>query len=174
MNTSPIKTTGTIRDTFVCALIAMTLAGTVRLTAGPVKEGDDFPDLKAARLEGKVPDTSGKVVLVDFFASWCGPCKESFPVMQELQEKFGDKGLVIVAVNLDKKESDMRDFLANHKVTFSVVRDGENALVKKVMISTMPSSFILDRTGKVRFVHRGFKGNKTKDEYLEQISELLK
>ena len=146
----------------------------LRVDAAPIKEGDTFPDLKAFKLEGELPDFAGKVVIVDFFASWCGPCKDSFPAMQELHEKFGGKGLVILAVNLDKKAEDMKEFLSKHTATFPIVRDGANALVKEVKIATMPSSFILDRTGKVRFIHRGFKGDKTKEEYLQQISELLK
>lgn len=153
----------------------LTLVGlAVNTHAAPLTEGDAFPDLSGFKLEGKVPDLKGKVVIVDFFASWCGPCKESFPAMQEIQEKYGDKGLVILAVNLDKKEADMKSFLEKHHVTFPVVRDGSNALVKEVQIATMPSSFILDRNGKVRFVHRGFRGEKTKEEYLEQVAALLK
>ena len=141
--------------------------------AAPLKEGDLFPALSDFKLEGKLPDLKGRVVLVDFFASWCGPCNESFPAMQEIQEKFGDK-LVILAVNLDQKEKDMKVFLEKHPVTFFVVRDGSNALVKRVKIPAMPTSFILDQSGKVRFVHRGFRGKETKEEYVTQISELLK
>jgi len=173
MNTSLINKKLMSRASVALTIIALTMGSTLGVKAGGIKEGDTFPDLKTFKLEGELPDLTGKVVIVDFFASWCGPCKESFPVMQELHEKFGGKGLVILAVNLDKKEKDMREFLANHPVTFPVVRDGANALVKEVKIATMPSSFILDRTGKVRFLHRGFKGEKTKDKYVKQISELL-
>ncbi len=160
----------------VSSLPALALAAGLVLptAAAPLKEGDPFPDLKTFKLEGELPDFAGKVVIVDFFASWCGPCKDSFPAMQELHEKFAGKGLIILAVNLDKKAEDMKEFLSKHTATFPIVRDGANALVKAVKIATMPSSFILDRTGKVRFIHRGFKGDKTKEEYLQQISELLK
>ncbi len=173
MNTSPVKNKLMAPITVALTIIALTIGGTLGVNAGAIKEGDTFPDLKNFKLEGPLPDLAGKVVIVDFFASWCGPCKDSFPVMQELHEKFSNQGLVIVAVNLDKKAQDMKTFLADHPVTFPVVRDGANALVKEVRIATMPSSFILDRTGKVRFLHRGFKGDKTREEYLKQISELL-
>lgn len=174
MNTSLNNRKLTHAGTRGLTTLALALAVAFTVSAGPIKEGDAFPDLKSANLEGQLPDLAGKVVLVDFFASWCGPCKESFPAMQKLEEKYGAKGFVIVAVNLDKKAADMHSFLAEHKVSFTVVRDGENALVKKVQISNMPSSFILDRSGKVRFVHRGFRGEKTIEEYEKQISELLK
>ena len=173
MNMSLINKQLTVPASLALTVVALMVGSAVSAHAGAIKEGDAFPDLTDFSLEGDLPDLAGKVVIVDFFASWCGPCKDSFPVMQELHEKYAAKGLVIVAVNLDKKAEDMKEFLARFSVTFPVVRDGANALVKHVKIATMPSSFILDRTGKVRFLHRGFKGEKTKEEYVKQVSELL-
>src|SRR5205814_2609387 len=100
------------------------------------KEGDAFPDLSKFGLEGTLPDLHGKVVIVDFFASWCEPCKESFPAMEELKQKYGDK-LVIVAVNVDKKKADMDDFVKKHPVTFTIVRDASSKLVNEIKIPTM-------------------------------------
>lgn len=142
--------------------------------AGPLKPGDSFPDLSGYGLEGSLPDLKGKVVLVDFFASWCEPCKASFPAMEELHKKYGDKGLVILAINLDKKKADMEAFLKENPVTFNIVRDPANKLVSAVKIPTMPSSFLLDRSGKVHAAHRGFKGKETEKEYSEEIESLLK
>ncbi len=156
------------------AIVAALLPAALSLAAAPLKQGDTFPDLAKFNLEGTLPDTKGKVVLVDFFASWCGPCKESFPVMQELHKKFGDQGLTIVAVNLDKKKSDMDDFLKKHPANFAIVRDAANKLVGEVKIPTMPTSFLLDKTGKVQSVHRGFKGDETRKRYAEEIEALLK
>ncbi|HLP76588.1 MAG TPA: TlpA disulfide reductase family protein [Candidatus Paceibacterota bacterium] len=165
MNTSLIK----VKLTTLAATLCLAAAA----FAAPPKVGDAFPDLKKFGLEGTLPETQGKVVLVDFFASWCGPCKESFPAMEELKEKYGDK-LVIVAVNLDKKKSDMDDFLKQHKATFTIVRDASNKLVNEVKIPTMPSSFLLDKSGKVYSFHRGFKGEETRKKYAEEIDSLLK
>ena len=155
------------------ALGMLFLLGGVAL-AGLPKEGDAFPDLAKYNLEGTIPDLHGKIVLVDFFASWCDPCKESFPAMEELKQKYGDKGLVILAINVDKKKEDMEDFLRKHPVTFTILRDASNKLVNDVKIPTMPSSFLLDRNGKVVAFHRGFKGAETKKKYAEQIEPLLK
>ncbi len=154
--------------------ITVLVLGTVLAAAAPLKEGDPFPDLTRCGLEGTLPDLHGKVVLVDFFASWCEPCKESFPIMQELYQKYGSKGLVIVAVNLDKKKADMEDFLKQHPAGFTIVRDAANKLVGQVKIPTMPSSFLLDRDGKVHAFHRGFKGEETRKKYTEEIESLLK
>lgn len=161
------------RTKFVAAFAALLLTTFVALGATP-KPGDAFPDLSKFGLEGTLPDLKGKVVLVDFFASWCGPCKESFPVMQELHKKYGGKDFVIIAVNVDKKKSDMDDFLKKHPTDFAIVRDAANKLVNEVKIPTMPTSFVIDRTGKVHSTHRGFKGEESKKKYTEEIEALLK
>jgi thiol-disulfide isomerase/thioredoxin len=144
------------------------------LVYAEIKSGDKFPDLAAFKLEGKPPETlHDKVVIVDFWASWCVPCKESFPVMDELNKKYSARGLVIIAVNVDEKRSDMDDFVKANPVSFAIVRDASQKLVDKAGIATMPSSFVLDRSGKVRFIHSGFHGDKTRKEYMEQIESLL-
>ena len=153
---------------------ALALSLNLAIAGGPVKEGDTFPDLTKYGLEGKLPDLKGKVVLVDFFASWCNPCKESFPAMNDLQKKYGEKGFVIIAINLDKKKSDMDDFVKAHPANFVIVRDAESKLVKDVKIQTMPSSFVLDKEGKVKSAHRGFKGEESVKKYTEEIESLLK
>lgn len=158
---------------FVSALAALCISINLA-AAGPLKEGDPFPDLAAYGLEGNLPDLKGKVVLVDFFASWCGPCKDSFPAMEELHKKYADKGLIVVAINLDKKKSDMDEFLKKYPASFVILRDAANKLVGEVKIPTMPSSFLLDKSGKVHAAHRGFKGEETKKKYAEEIESLLK
>jgi len=160
-----LKRIGAITAFVICAHSAW---------AGTPAKGDKFPDLSTYGLEGTLPSLGGKVVLVDFFASWCGPCKESFPAMEKLHQKYGSQGLVIVAINLDKKAEDMQSFLNDHPVTFTTVRDGSYKLVNEIKIPTMPSSFMLDRSGKVFAVHRGFEGGKTEKQYAEEIESLLK
>lgn len=152
--------------------LALTLTG---LASAAIKPGDAFPELAPYKLEGTPPAAlKHKVVLVDFWASWCGPCKESFPAMEELQERFGKQGLVIIAVNVDENRGDMKAFLKDHAASFTVLRDAHQQLVEKAGIATMPSSFLLDRDGKVRFVHSGFRGQATKREYVAEIESLLK
>lgn len=155
--------------------LAAALATMANADAARLKIGDAFPDLAQFSLAGELPkDLKGKVVLVDFWASWCGPCKESFPTMNELQKHYGPKGLIIIAVNVDENDADMVDFLKKHKAEFAVVRDAAQKLVDKVDISTMPTSFLIDSSGKVRFTHSGFRGNETKKKYEQEIGLLLK
>ncbi len=156
-------------------VLAAMLAVSVFTASAMLNVGASFPDLAAFKLDGKLPATrKGKIVIIDFWASWCGPCKESFPVLNELQKKYGDKGLVILGVNEDEDKSDMQSFLKDHPATFTVVHDDGQKLVAKAGIETMPSSFVLDGAGVVRFTHNGFHGSKTREQYEQQIESLLK
>lgn len=156
------------------ALAALLFFSSAPGWAAGLAPGDKFPELSQFGLAGALPDTKGKVVLVDFFASWCGPCKGSFPVMQELHKKYGSQGLVILAVNVDKKKEDMDEFLKNYPADFTIVRDVSNKLVSAVKIPTMPSSFLLDQNGVVRAAHKGFTGEESRKKYVEEIESLLK
>ena len=154
--------------------VATLLAGTFFTASAALKVGDTLPDLAGFKLEGKLPDAlKGKIIVVDFWASWCAPCAKSFPVLDELQKKYADR-VVVLAVNVDDKKSKMDAFMAKHPVSFTVVRDAEQKLVAAVEPATMPTSFILDATGKVRFLHNGFHGEDTRKEYLSEIESLLK
>jgi thiol-disulfide isomerase/thioredoxin len=155
--------------------IALCVLGAFACVAlADVKVGDQFPPLSTFKLEGKLPDaTKAKVVFVDFWASWCNPCVESFPALNELNKKYADRGLVIIGVNLDESKADMDHFLKENPATFGVVRDASEQVVKKLHLRTFPSSFVLDSEGKVRFLHAGFHGDKTKQEYIQEIESLL-
>jgi thiol-disulfide isomerase/thioredoxin len=156
------------------AIALVLLAWLVSAFGAPIKVGDQFPALDQFKLEGQLPDaSSAKVVIVDFWASWCGPCKASFPVMEELHQQFGKQGLQILAVNVDENRAAMDDFLKQHRVSFPVVRDAGQQLVAAAAIGSMPTSFILDGGGRVRAMHNGFHGDKTRKQYVDEIQALL-
>jgi peroxiredoxin len=94
--------------------------------------------------------------------------------MEDLHKAWHEKGLVVIAVNVDERARDMQSFLKKHPVPFTVVRDGAQKLVAHAAISTMPTSFMIDRAGKVRFVHHGFLGDKTRKEYEKEVETLAK
>lgn len=159
-------------------LAAALLAGLFTVhCAAAIKVGDTFPDLASFKVEGKLPESlKGKVVMIDFWASWCDPCKDSFPAMEDLQKRYGPKGLVVIAINVDEDRKEMEDFLKKHapSPSFTLVRDATQKLVEKAGITTMPGSFLIDREGKVRFVHNGYRGDETKKKYEREIESLLK
>lgn len=112
----------------------------------------------------------GKVIYLDFWASWCGPCKESFPWLNQLQKD--QPNVKIIAVNLDKNKKDADDFLKQHPANFEVIYNPSGSLGTKYKVKGMPYSIILDKTGKEQFNHIGFS-NKKSDQYIQEIKSLL-
>lgn len=139
------------------------------------KVGDALPDLTAQSLEGKLPEAiKGKVVLVDFWASWCVPCAVSFAAMEKLQANYKEQGLVVIAVSTDEKRAAMEKFLKKHVISFTVVRDAAQKLVGLADAPTMPTSYLVGRDGKIRFVHAGFHATESPKQYATEIESLLK
>lgn len=102
-----------------------------------------------------------KVVLVDFWASWCVPCRKSFPWMNELQERYGAKGLAIVAINLDKDRGSAEKFLAANPATFTIAFDPAGKIAEAYLVAAMPSTYLLAPNGAIIVSHRGFDPKKT-------------
>jgi len=114
----------------------------------------------------------GKVLLLDFWASWCVPCRRSFPWMNEMQEKYGKQGLVIVGVNMDAEEAEAQAFLDEYPAKFEIIEDSNGELAKKFDVIAMPSSYVIDRNGDIVERHLGFKV-KRQDEYETLIRNVL-
>jgi cytochrome c biogenesis protein CcmG/thiol:disulfide interchange protein DsbE len=114
----------------------------------------------------------GKVMLVDFWASWCGPCRISFPFYQKLQDQYGSQGLVIVGVNGEEDMGAVNKFYQEYGTTFLLVRDIGNALAHQMNPPKMPTSYLFDRNGNLVHEHDGFyPGDDAKIE--EQVKTLL-
>ncbi len=113
-------------------------------------------------------------MLVDFWASWCAPCKASFPAMEKLESDFRQRGLTILAISVDDQRENMERFVKSTGVSFAIVRDANHKLVAAADVQAMPTSFLIDRSGKIRFVHPGFRGDLTVKEYRDEIETLLK
>lgn len=114
----------------------------------------------------------GQVVLVDFWASWCVPCKTSFPALDALYKQYRQRGLVVIAVNVDERPSDAQAFLAARPHTMPIALDHKGEAAKAFEVQGMPTSFLIDRTGQIRFVHSGYS-TKTLDSYREEVARLL-
>jgi cytochrome c biogenesis protein CcmG/thiol:disulfide interchange protein DsbE len=114
----------------------------------------------------------GKVVVLDFWASWCVPCRRSFPWMNSMQDKYGDEGLVIIGVNLDAVDTDAQAFLKETPADFRIVSDPQGTLARKHDVIAMPTSYIFDRDGNLVTRHLGFKV-KRQGEYEALLVETL-
>jgi thiol-disulfide isomerase/thioredoxin len=98
----------------------------------------------------------GKVIIVDFWATWCGPCRESFPVYERLSNKFGSK-LAVIAVSVDEDPGSIAQFVKDTGATFQIGWDDGQVVSKSYQPPTMPTSFVIDKSGIVRFMHSGFR-----------------
>lgn len=131
----------------MCRLLNTLLAACALLLSVPAALADASLDLSQYH---------GKVVYLDFWASWCKPCRHSFPWMNAMEKKYGADGLVIVAVDLDEQHADAVKFLQQVPADFTVVYDPEGKLAAQYAIIGMPSSFIIGRNGEVVQKHQGF------------------
>ena len=140
---------------------------------GGLKEGDSFPALNRFGLEGPVPSLKGKVVIVDMWATWCAPCRQSFPAFERLIQHFGRDKLAIVAVSEDDSADDLKRLLTAHQPGFATLRDAKKSLAAAVEPPGMPTSYLLDRAGIVRLVHVGFHAGSSEKELKAVITKLL-
>ena len=135
---------------------------------------DSAPSFTLPKSNGTVSLDSlrGHVVYLDFWASWCDPCRKSFPWMDQLQKKYGDQGLIVVAVNLDVNKTKADKFLADHPVNFTVAFDPKATVPPIYHVKAMPSTFIIDKEGNIAVSHIGFQEKDT-PSLEKQITELL-
>lgn len=119
-------------------------------------DGDDIVN----RFEQKLSEHKGQVVYIDFWASWCKPCRQSFPWMNEIQKKYKAQGLKVITINIDSDKSNADEFLKDYPAEFEVVYDSKGKLARKFKLKGMPNSFIVDRQGKLVSTHVGFNEKK--------------
>lgn len=117
-------------------------------------------------------DYQGKVILLDFWASWCGPCRQSFPWMNEMQAKYAGQGLAIIAINLDSESDVAREFLTEVPASFVLGFDPEGKSAEAMQVEAMPMSYLIDRHGQIRYRLMGFNSEK-KSEHETHIQTLL-
>ncbi|MDG1387458.1 MAG: TlpA disulfide reductase family protein [Halioglobus sp.] len=158
------------------ALLLLLLGFSVQ--AESVKEGQLAPALNLPLLGARADESMslealrGKVVYLDFWASWCGPCRLSFPQLEALRQELGPRGFEVLAVNVDEFEDDALAFLDAIPVTYPVVRDADADSPARYGILGMPTGFLLDREGVVKRVHQGYRrsdGEKLRKEIVQLL-----
>ncbi len=165
-----------MRKALLVALLAvMVVATALAAPRGIASPGDQAPDFRLPTAEGNrlsLASLRGKVVLVDFWASWCGPCKASFPALDSLYQDMKDRGFEVVAVDVDEKREDADAFLTERPHAMTVVFDPKGTAPTAFGVEGMPTSFLIGRDGRIRFVHVGYT-QKTVDSYKSEIEQLL-
>jgi peroxiredoxin len=134
------------------------------------------PDFTLRTAEGKnlrLHEQRGRVVLVNFWATWCGPCRQEMPLLNQLYQKYQGSGFTMLGVNVDTDSRHAISVANKLGVSFPVLLDGEKSVSKLYDLSSMPSTLLIDRDGKVRYVHRGYQVG-YEALYEKQIRELLK
>lgn len=162
------RTVKVLRGVLLVGLLATTLS-----LAGDIKPAPDFKlDMRGGKTLA-LAQLRGQVVMLNFWASWCGPCKQEMPLLEGIHKKFNKMGFTLLGVNVEPDTKDAEGVLKTIPVSFPVLFDRENRVSKLYNVNGMPSSVIIDRKGNVRYVHRGYKPG-DENTYLDHIKTLIK
>ena len=134
------------------------------------------PNFELAAMVGKsvnLAQYKGQVVMINFWASWCGPCREEMPVLEKLYAKYKPMGFTMIGVNVEPDSKLAAEWLKATPVTFPILFDTKSEVSKLYAVSSMPSTVIVDRKGNLRWMHRGYKTG-AENEYLDQIRALVR
>jgi thiol-disulfide isomerase/thioredoxin len=153
-------------------LLSFSLTSLAAVKAGQMAPNFKLPGMKTGNLTS-LKYYRGKVVYLDFWASWCGPCRQSLPMLNELRKELRSSGFEVVAVNLDEDVADAKAFLKQFPVSYPILLDPKGKVPQKYELPGMPTSFLIDRRGKVQDVHIGFKKQDIK-KIRKQVISLLK
>lgn len=162
-----------LRARLSCLLFTAGLLVSAVAAAGSVSVGDAAPTVELPLLTAQqmgvdplpagtpfgLDNLKGKVVYLDFWASWCGPCRMSFPRLEQLRQELGAQGFEVLAINVDEFEADALKFLGEVPVTYPSLYDGGGTAPQQYGILGMPTAYLIDRQGQVRLVHQGFRKN---------------
>jgi len=145
-------------------LTASTLSFLMNAPLLAIEEGDTAPLFTLPNIQTDQPSISldamrGKIVYVDFWASWCAPCLRSMPLINELYGKYKDQGFEVIAINVDDPIEDGLDFLLDTPLDYLIAADTDNEILNEFGVTGMPTSFLIDKQGVVRMVHMGFREN---------------
>lgn len=121
----------------------------------------------------RLEDLRGQVVMLNFWASWCGPCRQEMPLMDELYEQYKDLGFTILAVNVDENREDALRFLDKVPVSYPILYDPESRVSERYEVQAMPTTVMIDRDGNARYLHHGYQAGYEED-YERQIRELVR
>jgi peroxiredoxin len=171
-----MKALVTLKTDLYAIGLAILLAGVGAAALADIGTRSAAPDftLKSATGENlRLSDLRGEVVMINFWASWCGPCRQEMPLLDELYSQYKPMGFTILGVNVEADASKARKMLQDNPVDFPVLFDSQSEVSKLYNIVAMPSTILVDRDGNMRYLHRGYKPG-FEDAYQQQVRTLIR
>ena len=166
--------TSTLKFMQRCAMGAILCASSLFAAAGDANgPAPPFTLTSLSGQAGGLAQYKGQVVMVNFWATWCGPCQQEMPLLDQMYKKYKPAGFTLIGVNVDKEAPPVKDLLARKPVSFPVLLDPTNTVSKAYHLDEMPSSVIIDRKGNIRYLHRGYRAG-DENEYLDRIRQLIR
>lgn len=164
-----------------CIFSAKNLLKTLSISAGLLFASSVFaatpaPDFTLKSSTGqnvRLAEQRGQVVMLNFWASWCGPCRQEMPLLDGIAKKYGKMGFVLYGINVEEDNTDAKKMLQDLGVSFTILFDPESKLSSLYSVDAMPTSVIIDKKGMVRYVDKGYKAG-DENKYKEQIMELIR
>ena len=156
--------------------VLIVIALIISMNVQALSIGQKAPDFTLKYMQGKnlnLTEQRGSIILLNFWASWCGPCRKEMPVLQKLQDKYQDLGVAIWGINVEQENQAGRDFLKDVKVDFPIFFDPSNTLSENYQVEAMPTTVVIDRSGVVRYIFRGYKAGYEK-KYAKAIKKLIR
>jgi peroxiredoxin len=170
--------TSTMRGTAALTLLAAALAAAT--VGGATAAGSDAsgpaPAFTLTTVNGESATLSqyrGQVVMLNFWATWCGPCQQEMPLLDQMYRKYKPAGFTLIGVNVDKDAPPVRQLLDRKPVGFPVLLDPASQVSKSYHVDEMPSTVLIDRKGNIRYLHRGYKPG-DENEYQDRIRQLIR
>ena len=159
----------------VCALVGAGASSATRATptATAAKAAPDFALTLSDGRKLTLAQLRGQVVMINFWASWCGPCRTEMPLLDAMYKKYKALGFTLVAVNVEPNSKEAQAFLHDVPVSFPIAFDNDSKLTKLFDVQGMPSSVIIDRKGNARVVHKGYRPG-DENAYLDNIRALIR
>ena len=155
------------------AVLAIASAGVAAALPPVGKPAPDFAAKSDSGRNVRLSELRGRVVLINFWASWCSPCRQELPLLSKIYSQYRGAGFALLAVNVDDNRKDAESMLKRLDLKFPTLFDGNKKVAKLYGVDTMPATLVIDRDGRVRYVHRGYYDGYER-KYEQQVRELLK